>query len=49
MDAIRRPDPLTYLVTALALPAIAVRASFVPARRATRVALRCDEEALWKP
>jgi putative ABC transport system permease protein len=39
-------DPLTFLVTALVLPAIAVLASFVPARRATRVdpmiALRCE-------
>ena len=39
-------DPMTLLVTALALPAAAVLASFVPARRATRVdpmiALRCE-------
>jgi len=39
-------DPLTFLVTALVLPAVAVLASFVPARRATRVdpmiALRCE-------
>ena len=39
-------DPLTFLVTALALPAVAVFATFIPARRATRVdpmiALRCE-------
>jgi putative ABC transport system permease protein len=39
-------DPLTFLLTALALPAAAALASFVPARRATRVdpmiALRCE-------
>jgi putative ABC transport system permease protein len=39
-------DPMTFLVTALALPAVAVLASFVPARRATRVdpmiVLRCE-------
>jgi putative ABC transport system permease protein len=39
-------DPMTFFVTALALPAVAVLASFIPARRATRVdpmiALRCE-------
>jgi putative ABC transport system permease protein len=39
-------DPTTFLFAALALPAAAVLASFVPARRATRVdpmvALRCE-------
>ena len=39
-------DPMTFFLTALVLPAIAVLASFVPARRATRVdpmiALRCE-------
>ena len=39
-------DPLTFFLAALALPAAAALASFVPARRATRVdpiiALRCE-------
>jgi ABC-type lipoprotein release transport system permease subunit len=46
-------NPLTFVLTALALPACAVAACLVPARRATRVdpmaALRRDEEAPWKP
>jgi len=43
---IGRRSSKTFLVAALALPAIAVCAGFVPARRATRVdpmiALRCE-------
>jgi putative ABC transport system permease protein len=39
-------DPLTFAVVLLVLPAIAVRASYVPAKRATRidpnVTLRCE-------